>query len=58
MADTLPVWPQNNGLIREVDSRAIDQIQAADIAAGWARELAAHPEWPKRDVVGHGSAIH
>jgi hypothetical protein len=26
-------------LVREVDSRAIDELQAADIAAGWAREL-------------------
>ena|SRR5271154_2936731 len=25
-------------LIREVSSRAIDEIQAADIAAGWARD--------------------
>ena len=40
MADTLPVWPQGTSLVREVDSRAIDEIQAADIAAGWARELA------------------
>jgi hypothetical protein len=26
-------------LVQEVDSRAIDELQAADIAAGWAREL-------------------
>lgn len=26
-------------IIREVDSRSIDHIQAADIAAGWAREI-------------------
>lgn len=26
-------------LVREVDSRALDEIQAADIAAGWAREM-------------------
>lgn len=26
-------------LVKEVDSRAIDEIQAADIAAGWAREI-------------------
>jgi hypothetical protein len=26
-------------LVREADSRAIDQIQAADVAAGWAREV-------------------
>jgi len=26
-------------LVREYDSRAVDHIQAADIAAGWAREL-------------------
>jgi hypothetical protein len=26
-------------LVREVDSRAVDELQAADIAAGWAREL-------------------
>lgn len=26
-------------LIREVDSRAIDHLQAADMAAGWAREM-------------------
>jgi hypothetical protein len=40
MADTLPIWPQGGQpLIREVDSRAIDEIQAADVAAGWSREL-------------------
>lgn len=27
------------GLVREVDSRAVDQIQAADLAAGWARDM-------------------
>ncbi|MGD0662053.1 MAG: hypothetical protein ABSD38_28685 [Syntrophorhabdales bacterium] len=26
-------------LVKEVDSRAIDELQAADIAAGWAREI-------------------
>ena len=26
-------------LVREVDSRAIDELQAADIAAGWARDI-------------------
>ena len=26
-------------LVREVDSRAVDELQAADLAAGWAREL-------------------
>jgi hypothetical protein len=41
MVDALPVWPTEGGtpLIREVDSHAIDELQAADIAAGWAREL-------------------
>jgi len=41
MLDMLPVWPPPDGqpLIREVDSHAIDELQAADIAAGWAREL-------------------
>ena len=36
-----PLWqrPEDVPLIREVDSRAIDEIQAADIAAGWAREI-------------------
>ena len=29
----------NEPLVREVDSRAIDHIQGADIAAGWAREV-------------------
>jgi hypothetical protein len=41
MLDDLPVW-ENGGeerRIQEVDSRAIDEIQAADITAGWAREL-------------------
>ncbi len=41
MLDVLSVWPSPDGmpLIREVDSHAIDELQAADIAAGWAREL-------------------
>ena len=26
-------------LVKEVSSRAIDELQAADIAAGWAREI-------------------
>jgi len=26
-------------LVKEVDSRAIDELQAADVAAGWAREI-------------------
>lgn len=29
----------NEPLVREVSSRAIDELQAADIAAGWAREI-------------------
>jgi hypothetical protein len=41
MLDVLPIWPSHadTALIREVDSQAIDELQAADIAAGWAREL-------------------
>lgn len=30
--------PEKGQLIRELDSRSINHIQAADIAAGWARE--------------------
>lgn len=31
--------PAKTSLIKEVDSRAIDHLQAADLAAGWAREM-------------------
>ena len=36
-----PDWgePAERPLVREVSSRAIDEIQAADIAAGWARDV-------------------
>lgn len=41
LASGFPDWvdPETKPMIREVSSRAIDEIQAADIAAGWAREL-------------------
>ncbi len=37
----LPIQGQysEKPVVREVDSRGIDEIQAADIAAGWAREI-------------------
>jgi hypothetical protein len=41
LAAEFPNWgqPSATPMIREVSSRAIDEIQAADIAAGWARDI-------------------
>lgn len=41
LSETWPMFPKDSKspLIREADSRAIDHIQAADIAAGWARDI-------------------
>lgn len=35
----LPEAARNEPLVREADSRAVNHLQAADIAAGWAREV-------------------
>jgi|GEM_PF-2130544 len=41
LQNDFPGWAEGRDkpLIREVTSRAIDEIQAADIAAGWARDV-------------------
>jgi hypothetical protein len=41
LGEQLPVFGTmtDKPLVTEVDSRAIDEIQAVDIAAGWAREV-------------------
>ena len=41
LGDQLPIVGtiSDKPLVREVDSRGIDEVQAADVAAGWAREV-------------------